>query len=58
MLMEKYGGIDIGSNAIRLLVATVTKMDDKPARFKKTSLVRVSTRCGCVFKWCDIFGQY
>ncbi len=46
MLMEKYGGIDIGSNAIRLLVATVTKMDDKPARFKKTSLVRVPIRLG------------
>ena len=46
MLIEKYGGIDIGSNAIRLLVATVTKMDDKPPRFKKTSLVRVPIRLG------------
>lgn len=46
MSMHKYGAIDIGSNAIRLLVATVTKMDDKPARFKKTSLVRVPIRLG------------
>ena len=46
MLIEKYGGIDIGSNAIRLLVTTVTTMDDKPPRFKKTSLVRVPIRLG------------
>lgn len=46
MLIEKYGGIDIGSNAIRLLVVTVTTMDDKPPRFKKTSLVRVPIRLG------------
>ena len=46
MLIEKYGGIDIGSNAIRLLVTTVTTMDDKPPRFKKTSLVRVPILLG------------
>jgi exopolyphosphatase/guanosine-5'-triphosphate,3'-diphosphate pyrophosphatase len=46
MIMEKYGGIDIGSNAIRLLIATATQLDDKPIRFKKTSLVRVPIRLG------------
>jgi exopolyphosphatase/guanosine-5'-triphosphate,3'-diphosphate pyrophosphatase len=43
---EKYAAIDIGSNAIRLLVATVNTFDDNPAVFKKTSLVRVPIRLG------------
>jgi exopolyphosphatase / guanosine-5'-triphosphate,3'-diphosphate pyrophosphatase len=46
MVIEKYGGIDIGSNAIRLLIASVTQMSGKPPRFKKTSLVRVPIRLG------------
>jgi exopolyphosphatase / guanosine-5'-triphosphate,3'-diphosphate pyrophosphatase len=46
MVIEKYGGIDIGSNAIRLLIASVTQLPGKPARFKKTSLVRVPIRLG------------
>lgn len=44
--IEKYAAIDIGSNAIRLLIATVTEMGDRPPRFKKTSLVRVPIRLG------------
>lgn len=44
--IEKYAAIDIGSNAIRLLIATVTEMTGKPAHFKKTSLVRVPIRLG------------
>lgn len=44
--IEKYGAIDIGSNAIRLLIATVTEMGEKPPHFKKTSLVRVPIRLG------------
>ena len=46
MKIEKYGAIDIGSNAIRLLVSTVIEQKDKPTLFKKTSLVRVPIRLG------------
>lgn len=44
--IEKYGAIDIGSNAIRLLVATVIEQENKETIFKKTSLVRVPIRLG------------
>lgn len=44
--IEKYGAIDIGSNAIRLLITTVIDQDNKDAIFKKTSLVRVPIRLG------------
>ncbi|WP_405369040.1 Ppx/GppA phosphatase family protein [Nonlabens sp. Asnod2-A12] len=44
--IKKYGAIDIGSNAIRLLIATVTLYNDEPPVFKKTSLVRVPIRLG------------
>lgn len=44
--IEKYAAIDIGSNAIRLLIATVIEKDNRPPQFKKTSLVRVPIRLG------------
>lgn len=44
--IEKYGAVDIGSNAIRLLVATVIEAEGKDTLFKKTSLVRVPIRLG------------
>jgi len=44
--INKYGAIDIGSNAIRLLVANVIEHEDKPTQFKKSSLVRVPIRLG------------
>ena len=44
--IEKYAAIDIGSNAIRLLIATVIEKKDRPPQFKKTSLVRVPIRLG------------
>jgi len=44
--IEKYAAIDIGSNAIRLLIATVIEKDGKSPQFKKTSLVRVPIRLG------------
>jgi len=50
--IEKYAAIDIGSNAIRLLIATVIEKGDKPPQFKKTSLVRVPIRLGA-----DVFLQ-
>ncbi|WP_194850591.1 Ppx/GppA phosphatase family protein [Nonlabens antarcticus] len=43
---EKYGAIDIGSNAIRLLIATVNTFDNLSPVFKKTSLIRVPVRLG------------
>ena len=42
----KYGAIDIGSNAIRLLIATANTMTGNPPNFKKISLVRVPIRLG------------
>ena len=44
--IEKYGAIDIGSNAIRLLIATVVEQEGKNTLFKKTSLIRVPIRLG------------
>lgn len=44
--IEKYGAVDIGSNAIRLLIATVIEQEGKNTHFKKTSLVRVPIRLG------------
>lgn len=44
--IKKYGAIDIGSNAIRLLISNVIVSDDKEPRFKKSSLVRVPIRLG------------
>lgn len=43
---RKYAAIDIGSNAVRLLVSTVTEQQGREPLFKKTSLVRVPIRLG------------
>ena len=44
--IKKYAAIDIGSNAVRLLVSSIIEQDDKPVAFKKNSLVRVPIRLG------------
>ena len=44
--IEKYAAIDIGSNAIRLLIVTVFEKPGIEPKFKKTSLVRVPIRLG------------
>jgi exopolyphosphatase/guanosine-5'-triphosphate,3'-diphosphate pyrophosphatase len=44
--IDKYAAIDIGSNAIRLLIASVVEQEGKDTIFKKTSLVRVPIRLG------------
>lgn len=44
--IEKYAAIDIGSNAIRLLIMSVIEFGEKAPKFKKTSLVRVPIRLG------------
>ena len=48
MKIVKYGAIDIGSNAIRLLVTNIieSENDDRDPQFKKSSLVRVPIRLG------------
>ena len=44
--IKKYAAIDIGSNAVRLLIANIIEEKGKEARFKKSSLVRVPIRLG------------
>ena len=44
--IEKYAAIDIGSNAVRLLISNIIIQDDAPVIFKKNSLVRVPIRLG------------
>lgn len=46
MKIQKYAAIDIGSNAVRLLIANVIEKEGKPTKFKKSSLVRVPIRLG------------
>ncbi len=46
MKIKKYGAIDIGSNAVRLLIANVIEEKNKDPKFKKSSLVRVPIRLG------------
>ena len=46
IVQKKYAAIDIGSNAVRLLISTVTEQKGKDPLFKKTSLVRVPIRLG------------
>lgn len=43
---KKYAAIDVGSNAVRLLISTITEQVGKEPIFKKTSLVRVPIRLG------------
>ncbi|MDN3492081.1 Ppx/GppA phosphatase family protein [Winogradskyella bathintestinalis] len=44
--IQKYAAIDIGSNAVRLLISNIIELDDEPVVFKKNSLVRVPIRLG------------
>jgi exopolyphosphatase/guanosine-5'-triphosphate,3'-diphosphate pyrophosphatase len=44
--IKKFAAIDIGSNAIRLLISNVIISEDRDPQFKKSSLVRVPIRLG------------
>ncbi|WP_417353136.1 Ppx/GppA phosphatase family protein [Flavobacterium alkalisoli] len=44
--IKKYAAIDIGSNAMRLLVCNIVEQEGKPTQFNKSSLVRVPIRLG------------
>lgn len=44
--IKKYAAIDIGSNAMRLLVTNIVEQKDKETQFNKSSLVRVPIRLG------------
>ncbi len=44
--IKKYAAIDIGSNAMRLLIVNIVEQDGKETQFNKSSLVRVPIRLG------------
>ncbi|WGK94086.1 MULTISPECIES: Ppx/GppA phosphatase family protein [Flavobacterium] len=44
--IKKYAAIDIGSNAMRLLIANIIEQEGKETQFSKSSLVRVPIRLG------------
>ncbi|MBO3117750.1 rod shape-determining protein [Winogradskyella sp. DF17] len=44
--IQKYAAIDIGSNAVRLLISNIIEQDNEVPVFKKNSLVRVPIRLG------------
>ncbi|WP_269222724.1 MULTISPECIES: Ppx/GppA phosphatase family protein [Flavobacterium] len=44
--IKKYAAIDIGSNAMRLLITNIVEEDGKETQFNKSSLVRVPIRLG------------
>ncbi|WP_370392578.1 Ppx/GppA phosphatase family protein [uncultured Winogradskyella sp.] len=44
--IQKYAAIDIGSNAVRLLISNIIEQQGEPVIFKKNSLVRVPIRLG------------
>jgi len=44
--IKKYAAIDIGSNAMRLLICNIVEQEGKEPQFNKSSLVRVPIRLG------------
>lgn len=46
LTIKKYAAIDIGSNAMRLLISNIVEEDGKTTQFSKSSLVRVPIRLG------------
>ena len=46
MNIKKYAAIDIGSNAMRLLIANIVENEGKETQFTKNALIRVPIRLG------------
>jgi exopolyphosphatase / guanosine-5'-triphosphate,3'-diphosphate pyrophosphatase len=46
LIIKKYAAIDIGSNAMRLLITYIVEQEGKESQFNKNSLVRVPIRLG------------
>ncbi|MGS2726348.1 Ppx/GppA phosphatase family protein [Psychroserpens sp. BH13MA-6] len=46
LTIKKYAAIDIGSNAVRLLISNIIEQEGQAPKFKKSSLVRVPIRLG------------
>jgi exopolyphosphatase/guanosine-5'-triphosphate,3'-diphosphate pyrophosphatase len=46
IVIKKYAAIDIGSNAMRLLITNIVEQDGMETQFSKSSLVRVPIRLG------------
>lgn len=44
--IKKYAAIDVGSNAMRLLVSNIVEQENKPTQFNKSALIRVPVRLG------------
>ena len=44
--LKRYAAIDIGSNAMRLLIVNIVEQEGKEPQFNKSSLVRVPIRLG------------
>ncbi|RAR73905.1 Ppx/GppA phosphatase family protein [Flavobacterium aciduliphilum] len=44
--IKKYAAIDIGSNAMRLLITNIVEQEGKEPQFNKSSLIRVPIRLG------------
>ena len=44
--IKKYAAIDIGSNAMRLLITNIIEEKNKPTQFNKSHLIRVPIRLG------------
>ena len=44
--IKKYAAIDIGSNAMRLLITNIVEQPDKETQFNKSALIRVPIRLG------------
>lgn len=46
MKLRKFAAIDIGSNAVRMLVNNVIEFPDRETQFQKSALIRVPVRLG------------
>lgn len=56
--IKKYAAIDIGSNAVRLLISNIIEQDTEPTVFKKNSLVRVPIRLGADVFLTGVISEY